>query len=63
MRFAGTDPEPVVPAWAPGTNGVSPALLSPDGVPVSWLLMDGYVYDVRDDRDHPPWQEGPLGSQ
>jgi len=23
--------------------------------------MDGYVYDIRDDRDHPPWQEGPPG--
>jgi len=20
--------------------------------------MDGYVYDIRDDQDHPPWQEG-----
>ena len=19
-----------------------------------WLLMDGYVYDIRDDQDHPP---------
>ncbi len=35
-----------------------PALLSPDGVPVRWLLTDGYVYDIRDDQDHPPWQEG-----
>ena len=24
-------------------------LLSSDGVPVRWLLMDGYVYDIRDD--------------
>jgi len=27
-------------------------------MPVRWLLMDGYVYDIRDDQDHPPWQEG-----
>ena len=32
----------------------APPLLSPDGVPVRWLLMDGYVYDIRDDQDHPP---------
>jgi hypothetical protein len=38
-----------VPAWAHGTDGVGPALLSPDGAPVWWLLMDGYVYDIRDD--------------
>jgi len=19
--------------------------------------MDGYVYDIRDDQDHPPWRE------
>ena len=36
----------------------APSLLSPDGVPVRWLLMDGHVYDIRDDQDHPPWQEG-----
>ena len=29
-------------------------MLSPGGVPVRWLLMDGYVYDIRDDHDHPP---------
>jgi len=40
------------------TDGVGPALLSPDSAPVRWLLMDGYVYDIRDDQDHPPWQEG-----
>ena len=53
-RSRGTDPEPAVPAWAHGTDGVGPALLSPDGAPVRWLLMDGYVYDIRDDQDHPP---------
>ena len=35
-RFAGTEPEPAVPVWAPGTDGVGPALLSPDGGPVRW---------------------------
>ncbi len=50
----GTDPEPAVPAWAHGTDGTGPALLSPDGAPVRWLLMDGYVYDICDDQDHPP---------
>ena len=40
----------------------APPLLSPDGVPVRWLLMDGYVYDIRDDQDHPPWQEGRWAS-
>src|SRR6202035_25452 len=28
-RTRGTDPEPAVPAWAHGTDGVGPALLSP----------------------------------
>ena len=23
-------------------------------MPVRWLLMDGYVYDIRDDQDQPP---------
>lgn len=57
-RFADTEPEPAVPAWAPGTDGVGPALLSHGGALVRWLLMDGYVYDIRDDQDSPPWQEG-----
>jgi hypothetical protein len=48
-RSRGTDPELAVPAWAHGTDGVGPALLSPDGAPVWWLMMDGYVYDIRDD--------------
>jgi hypothetical protein len=48
-RSRGTGPEPAMPAWAHGTDGVGPALLSPDGAPVWWLLMDGYVYDIRDD--------------
>ncbi len=51
----GTEPEPT---WAPGADGVGPALPSPDGVPGRWLPMGGYVYDIRDDQDHPPWQEG-----
>jgi len=37
-RSRGTDPEPAVPAWAHGTDGVGPALLSPDGALVRWLL-------------------------
>jgi len=53
-RSRGTDPEPAVPAWAHCTVGVGPALLSPGSAPVRWLLMDGYVYDIRDDQDHPP---------
>jgi len=36
----GTDPEAAVPAWAHDTDGAGPALLSPDGAPVRWLLMD-----------------------
>jgi hypothetical protein len=60
-RSRGTDPEPAVPARAHGTDGVGPALLSPDGAPTRWLLMDGYAYDIRDNQDRPPWQEGPLG--
>ena len=51
-----------MPAWAHGTDGVGPALLSPDGAPVRWLLMDGYAYDIRDDQDHPPWQDGRWAS-
>jgi hypothetical protein len=43
-----------VPAWVHGTDRGGPALLSPDGTPVRWLLIDGYVYDRRDDWDHPP---------
>ena len=58
----GTGPEPAVPAWAHGTDGVGPALLFPDGAPVRRLLMDGYVNDIRDDQDHPPWQEGRWAS-
>lgn len=57
-RFGDADPEPSVPAWAPGTDGVGPSLLAADGTPVRWLLVDGYVYDIRDDQDQPPWQEG-----
>jgi len=51
-----------VPAWAHGTDGVGPAPAVPHGAPVRWLLMDGYVYDIRDDQDHPPWQEGRWAS-
>jgi hypothetical protein len=54
--------EPAVPTWVHGTNRGDPALLSPDGAPVRWLLMDGYVYDIRDTQDHPPWQEGRWAS-
>jgi len=36
----------------------SPALLAADGTPVRWLLAAGYVYDIRDDQDQPPWQKG-----
>ena len=51
-RSRRTGPEPAVPAWAYGTDGAGPALLSPDGAPARWLLMNGYVYDIRDDQDH-----------
>lgn len=57
-RFADADPEPAVPAWSAGSDGVGPALQAPDGAPVRWLLMDGYVYDIRADQTQPPWQEG-----
>ncbi len=53
-----------MPAWAHYAVGVGPALPSPDGAPVRWLLMDGYVYHIRDDQDHPPWREtlaSPMG--
>ncbi len=63
-RSPGTGPEPAVPAWAHYAVGVGPALPSPDGAPVRWLLMDGYVYHIRDDQDHPPWREtlaSPMG--
>src|SRR2546430_15074697 len=56
--FSDADPEPSVPAWTPGTDGAGPPLLAADGAPVRWLLLDGYVYDVRDDQDQPPWQKG-----
>ena len=49
-RSRGTGPEPAVPAWAHGTDGGGPALLSPDGVRARWLLMNGYIYDIRDDQ-------------
>ena len=38
------------------------ALLSPDGAQAQWLLMDGYIYDIRDDQDHPPGREGRRAS-
>jgi hypothetical protein len=53
-RSRGTDPEPPCPRGLHGTDGVGPALLSPGSAPVRWLLMDGYVYDICDDQDHPP---------
>jgi len=37
-----------------GTDSGRPRLLSPNDARVLWLLMDGYVYDIRDDQDHPP---------
>ena len=47
-----------MPTWAPGTDGVGPPLLGADSTPVRWLLLDGYVYDIRADLDRPPWQKG-----
>jgi hypothetical protein len=61
-RSRGTGPEPAVPHGLTAPTASAPPLLSPDGVPVRWLLMDGYVYDIRDDQDHPPWQEGRWAS-
>jgi hypothetical protein len=57
-RFGDSDPDPAVPAWAPGADGAGPLLLGADGSPERWLLLDGYVYDVRDDLDRPPWRKG-----
>jgi hypothetical protein len=57
-RFGDADPDPAVPAWAPGTDGVGPPLLDAGGTSVRWLLLDGYVYDIRADLDYPPWQKG-----
>jgi hypothetical protein len=57
-RFGDTEPDPAVPAWAPGADGVGPPLLAADGTLVRWLLLGGYVYDIRDDQDRPPWQKG-----
>ncbi len=47
-RFDNT-PEPAVPTWAPGLDGVGPSLQGADGELVRWILLDGYVYDIRDD--------------
>ena len=57
-RFGDAGPDPAVPTWAPGTDGVGPPLLGADSTPVRWLLLDGYVYDIRADLDRPPWQKG-----
>jgi hypothetical protein len=57
-RFGDAAPEPAVPVWAPGADGVGPALLDAGGAPVRWLLLDGYIYDIRADLDYPPWQKG-----
>ena len=46
------------PAWVPGADGVGPLLLGADGSPVRWVLLDGYVYDIRADLDWPAWQKG-----
>lgn len=56
-RFGDADPDPAVPTWAPGTDGVGPPLLDAGGAPVRWLLLDGYVYDIRADLDYLPWQK------
>jgi hypothetical protein len=56
--FSETDPAPAVAAWAPGTDGAGPALLAADGTPARWVLLDGYVYEIRDDLHQPPWQTG-----
>jgi hypothetical protein len=67
-KTAGHPPLPAPVLNLPCPRGLTaptasaPRLLSPDGVPVQWLLMDGYVYDIRDDQDHPPWQEGRWAS-
>ena len=58
-RSRGTDAEPAVSAWAHCTVGVGPALLSPDGAPVRWLLMDAYVDDIRDDQGSRPQKCSP----
>jgi len=57
-RFGDDTAEPAVPAWAPGTDGAGPHLVSADGTPLRWLLLDGYVYDIRADQDEPPWEKG-----
>ena len=46
--------------WLPAC--MSEEVAEPDGAPVRWLLMDGYVYDIRADQDQPPWQEGRWAS-
>jgi hypothetical protein len=54
-KTAGHPPLPAPVLNLPCPRGLTaptasaPPLLSPDGVPVRWLLMDGYVYDIRDD--------------
>jgi len=57
-RCGDAEPEPTVPVSAPGTDGIGPPLLAAEGVPVRWLLLDRYVYDVRDDQERPSWQKG-----
>jgi hypothetical protein len=49
VRFPDDAPEPAVPAWAPGTDGVGPNLRDAGGQAVRWILLDGYAYDIRDD--------------
>ena len=57
-RSQGTGPESADARVGSRHRRRLPALLSADGAPVRQLLMDGYVYDIRDDQDHPSWQEG-----
>ena len=39
---------------APVLNLPCPRGLTAPMAPARRLLMDGYVYDIRDDQDHPP---------
>jgi hypothetical protein len=48
-RFRDGEPEPPVPAWAPGPDGIGPHLLDADDEHIRLVLLEGYVYDIRDD--------------
>lgn len=67
-HFGDDEHEPAVPAWAPGLDGVGPHLTGADAEPVRWILLDGYVYDIRDDLYDQPgrwsvneWRPQTLG--